>query len=92
MQPEDLERIKGLKNAADLLLNRLREKDHKKWLEVVLFSPPELLGNSARQSPDIDRLGRSIKELCDRGRLSLTMAPDGIVKARTAHPPHRPSF
>ena len=70
----------GLKEAAEVLLARLKEKDYKKWLEVVMFSPPELIGSGNANSIAHEELGRSIKKLCENRHLSLRMGKDGVVR------------
>ncbi len=74
--------FRGLKTAAEILLRRLRQKDYRKWLEVVALSPPELLGHSGNELPPLTELGAAVKDLCDRGLVRLEAGKDGVVRGR----------
>lgn len=79
MDQTDLE---GLKTAAEVLMRRLKQKDYKKWLEVIALSPENLMGHTGNELPPLKELGKTIKQLCDSGSIDICMGKDGVVRGR----------
>lgn len=68
--------------AAQILLDRLKHKDYKRWLEVVMFSPPELVGiKSSAPNAELMQLGKEVKQMLDKGFITVHFAPDGQLRA-----------
>lgn len=72
--------LAGLQTAASILLERLREKDYQKFMQLIVFSPPDVLHNTGYELPPFTGLGRRVKGLCDKGVLQITMDSHGVVQ------------
>lgn len=69
--------------AAEVLLARLKEKDYRKWVEVIALAPPELVGNKpVPANSSVMQLGAHIKTLIDAGLVRIAMGADGVVRGR----------
>lgn len=76
------ENLRGIQKAADILLERLKEKDYTKYIEMLAFTPKEALALTSMELPTFEALGTKIKALCSSGCITLKMDKDGIVQAK----------
>ena len=74
------ERIAGIQKAATILMQRLYAKDPRRWVQVAMMSPPELV--PWPEQPDNTLLGLRIKSfLRDNPReATLRTNPHGVVE------------
>ncbi|RZK89991.1 MAG: hypothetical protein EOO66_14820 [Methylobacterium sp.] len=77
-QEDALRRIGGLQAAATLLMQRLYEKDRRRWTRVVMMSPPDVV--PWPEQPDFSDLGRVVRGAVVDGRAVLRTV-DGVVHA-----------
>ena len=75
-QQDALQRIGGLQRAATLLMQRLYEKDRRRWTHVVMMSPPDIV--PWPEQPDFTELGRVVQAAVRDGRAALRMV-GGVV-------------
>ena len=76
-----MENLKGMMAAAEVLMDRLKHKDYKKWTEVVAFAPPQLVGAKASADNEQIALGTTIKQLLQKELVTIKFNKDGVACA-----------
>lgn len=84
-QQEALDRIGGIQQAATLLMQRLYEKDPRRWLQVVAVSPADIV--PWPDQPNYTELGAKVKAYIERTNVATKGQPvelhaDGTVRPK----------